>query len=61
MRMSSADKKHLFPSLVFVQTGDAEPPDWNDIMAEVWRAQKGVKSGERVPNPVLAERERRRR
>ena len=38
-----------------------EPPDWNDIMAEVWRAQKNVKSSNRVPNPVLQERQRRRR
>ena len=41
--------------------GNAEPPGWNDIMAEVWRAQKGVKSGDQIPNPVLVERERRRR
>lgn len=34
---------------------------WPDIMAEVRRAQKGVKSSERVPNPVLQERQRRRR
>jgi hypothetical protein len=30
-------------------------------MAEVWRAQKSVKSSHRVPNPVLQERQRRRR
>ncbi len=30
-------------------------------MAEVWHAQKSVKPGERVPNPVLEERQRRRR
>jgi len=39
----------------------AEPVDWGDIMAEVWRAQKSVKSSDRVPNPVLQERQRRRR
>jgi len=39
----------------------AETPGWSEIMAEVWRAQKNVKSGERVPNPVLQERQRRRR
>jgi antitoxin (DNA-binding transcriptional repressor) of toxin-antitoxin stability system len=39
----------------------AEQPGWNDIMAEVWRAQESVKSSERVPNPVLTERKRRRR
>ena len=33
--------------------------DWNDIMAEVWAAQK--KTPGRTRNPVLAERERRRR
>ncbi len=39
----------------------AEQPGWNDIMAEVWRAQKTVKAADRVPNPVLHERQRRRR
>ncbi len=39
----------------------AGPAGWPDIMAEVWRAQKGVKSRDRVPNPVLQERQRRRR
>ncbi|KAF0175982.1 MAG: hypothetical protein FD161_3161 [Limisphaerales bacterium] len=38
-----------------------EQPGWNDIMGEVWRAQKSVKAAERVPNPVLQERQRRRR
>jgi antitoxin (DNA-binding transcriptional repressor) of toxin-antitoxin stability system len=38
-----------------------EQPAWSEIMAEVWRAQKGVKSRDRVPNPVLQERRRRRR
>jgi antitoxin (DNA-binding transcriptional repressor) of toxin-antitoxin stability system len=38
-----------------------EPAKWPDIMAEVWRAQRSVKSGNRVPNPVLQERKRRRR
>ena len=40
---------------------DAAPADagWDEIMAEVWAAQKEVKV--RVPNPVLAERARRRR
>jgi len=36
-------------------------PGWNDIMAEVWNAQKEVKATDRVPNPVLQERNRRRR
>ena len=39
----------------------AEPAGWPDIMAEIWRAQKSVKSRDRVPNPVLQERQRRRR
>jgi antitoxin (DNA-binding transcriptional repressor) of toxin-antitoxin stability system len=34
---------------------------WPDIMAEVWRAQRTVKSSDRVPNPVLQERQGRRR
>jgi len=34
---------------------------WPNIMAEVWRAQKSVKSRDRVLNPVLRERQRRRR
>ena len=33
----------------------------SEIMGDVWRAQKGVKPGERVLNPVLQERQRRRR
>jgi len=39
----------------------AEQPGWNDIMGEVWRAQKSIKAAGRVPNPVLQERQRRRR
>ena len=39
----------------------AKPPGWAEIMAEVWGMQKGVKSKNRVPNPVLQERQRRRR
>ena len=35
--------------------------DWAEIMGEVWQAQKGVKAADRVPNPVLQERQRRRR
>ena len=34
---------------------------WADIMGEVWRAQKAVKTTDRVANPVLQERQRRRR
>lgn len=32
---------------------------WEEIMSEVWAAQKEV--ARRTPNPVLAERQRRRR
>jgi antitoxin (DNA-binding transcriptional repressor) of toxin-antitoxin stability system len=38
---------------------DAAVTDWDDIMAEVWSAQK--KAAGKTPNPVLAERARRRR
>ena len=38
-----------------------EPVAWEDIMSEVWRAQNRIKAVERVPNPVLQERKRRRR
>jgi hypothetical protein len=34
---------------------------WADIMGEVWQAQKSVKAPDRHPNPVLQERQRRRR
>jgi antitoxin (DNA-binding transcriptional repressor) of toxin-antitoxin stability system len=34
---------------------------WADIMDEVWRAQKTVKAADRMTNPVLQERKRRRR
>lgn len=39
----------------------AQPPGWDDIMTEIWHAQKSIKSSDRVPNPVLQERQRRRR
>jgi antitoxin (DNA-binding transcriptional repressor) of toxin-antitoxin stability system len=39
----------------------ARPPKWDDIMGEVWQAQKRVKSARRAANPVLQERQRRRR
>jgi predicted CopG family antitoxin len=46
---------------VLEKLAGTKPPGWADIMAEVWRMQKGVKSRKRVPNPVLQERQRRRR
>jgi antitoxin (DNA-binding transcriptional repressor) of toxin-antitoxin stability system len=39
----------------------AKQANWPDIMGEVWSAQKSVKSGDSVVNPVLRERRRRRR
>lgn len=39
----------------------AKQPGWKDLMDEVWRPQKSVKAAERTPNPVLLERQRRRR
>ena len=38
---------------------EAEPAQWDEVMSEVWEAQKKAKGKTR--NPVLAERERRRR
>lgn len=35
--------------------------NWDDIMADVWKAQTEVKAADRSSNPVLKERERRRR
>ena len=34
---------------------------WAGIMQEVWRVQEHIKKTARVPNPVLQERQRRRR
>ena len=34
---------------------------WGDIMGEVWQVQQTVKAAERMRNPVLRERQRRRR
>lgn len=39
----------------------AEQPPWDEVMREVWQAQKAVKVADRVRNPVLQERQRRRR
>jgi prevent-host-death family protein len=40
---------------------EATESSWADIMSEVWAAQDKIKPSERVPNPVLIERQRRRR
>jgi hypothetical protein len=34
---------------------------WDDVMCEVWSAQKRVKPAKRVKNSVLQERQRHRR
>ena len=34
---------------------------WTDVLGELWQAQKAVKAADRVPHPVLQERQRRRR
>lgn len=39
----------------------AQADKWDDIMTDVWQAQKTIKAVERVENPVLRERARRRR
>jgi antitoxin (DNA-binding transcriptional repressor) of toxin-antitoxin stability system len=39
----------------------AKTASWDQIMKDVWKAHKSVKSSDRVSNPVLGERQRRRR
>ena len=39
----------------------AESTGWEEIMKEVWRAQRDLKAEQRTLNPVLQERQRRRR
>ena len=39
--------------------GDSQSNRWDEIMAPVWELQKKAKG--KTPNPVLAERARRRR
>jgi antitoxin (DNA-binding transcriptional repressor) of toxin-antitoxin stability system len=39
----------------------ARSSDWAEVMGEVWQAQKSLKAADRMPNPVLRERRRRRR
>jgi prevent-host-death family protein len=39
----------------------SKPASWDEIMKEVWKAHKHVKASEKVSNPVLQERLRRRR
>ncbi len=33
---------------------------WEDVMTDIWSAQKQITPAKRVENPVLAERKRRR-
>jgi len=40
-----------------VPAGESVDPEWPEIMAEVWKAQK--KAGRTRPNPVLKERKAR--
>ena len=35
--------------------------NWDDVMAEVWQALETIKPADRAANPVLQERQRRRR
>ena len=39
----------------------AEKSSWDEVMQEVWQAQKKVKTADRAQNSVLQERARRRR
>jgi len=39
----------------------AKARSWNEIMKDVWQAHKNIKPSDRVSNPVLHERKRRRR
>ncbi len=39
----------------------AKPPGWQEIMEEIWQLQKVIKNADRSRNPVLRERQRRRR
>ncbi|HEY3760741.1 MAG TPA: hypothetical protein VGN23_03240 [Verrucomicrobiae bacterium] len=39
----------------------AEKFDWHEVMDEVWKAQKNVRAADRMSNPVLQERQSRRR
>jgi antitoxin (DNA-binding transcriptional repressor) of toxin-antitoxin stability system len=41
--------------------GRAEHQSWEEIMGEVWEAQAAIKPRNRSANPVLRERQRRRR
>ena len=46
------------PDAFLIPAGEAVDPEWSEIMAEVWKAQR--KSGPKRANPVLKERKTRR-
>jgi prevent-host-death family protein len=46
------------PDAFLIPAAEAIDPEWTEIMAEVWKAQKS--SGPKRPNPVLEERKARK-
>ncbi len=42
---------------ILIPVSEAVDPEWKEIMADVWRAQK--RAGSKRPNPVLNERKAR--
>ena len=46
------------PDAFLIPAVEAVDPEWAEIMAEVWKAQKAL--GEKRPNPVLRERRARK-
>ena len=61
----AADKAYRFIALKNIKKGEELTADYNRYsdseMNKVWLAQKRVKAADRVQNPVLLERQRRRR
>lgn len=43
------------------EPAESASAEWDEVMAEVWRAGRRLAAPRRSPNPVLAERNRRRR
>jgi hypothetical protein len=58
VNMIKRNKRSAGRALSSVATGK---DDWRAIMDKVWRAQSDLKPGELVSNPVLSERQRKRR
>ena len=46
------------PDAFLIPAAEAIDPEWPEIMAEVWQAQKT--SGKKRPNPILRERRSRK-